>query len=329
MQAGADITIICDTTIGACTLGLADLPISGVIGDTIRINTAYPAASCICVPTDLTVCRLTNVILHEIGHTIGLGHNDEIAGSAFFTQIAGTPTGFDAGSIFNSGPSEGRGYCDLGCTFNENDILALQALYGCLPAVNVGVTLNDPNPRPWEIVSITSTPSGMANYEVWAIFEGIPTRFLVHRNCGSAPMTSNFRIQNDPLMNCKMTLLVSQCDTYTHSYDRVIHYQSNISVTPSISDQADPSYPPQLGEDIEIKTAANGKGLYTVRIKYELWGQVQHQHVATVDCTNSSGINESWVTLWTNPALNYKTAVIEVVHDGTIVGQYPFTLFPA
>lgn len=66
-----------------------------------------------------SIVNFTFVIMHELGHTIGLTHTDD---TTFGTLISGTPTS-DGYSIMNS---EGGASTT---TFSANDIIAIQKLY--------------------------------------------------------------------------------------------------------------------------------------------------------------------------------------------------------
>jgi len=73
-------------------------------------------------------CMFTRVAMHELGHALGIDHNDE--GS----HIVGTPdVDYDPNSVFNSGPikRENCVWCDSPCEFNQNDLDALSILYPC------------------------------------------------------------------------------------------------------------------------------------------------------------------------------------------------------
>ena len=78
-------------------------------------------------------CFLKGIIIHEMGHALGIGHNGITAGTTSngdrlnFDQIENTDSrGRDRGSIFNAIAPD----CDdPNCTFSEDDIVALETIY--------------------------------------------------------------------------------------------------------------------------------------------------------------------------------------------------------
>ncbi len=67
----------------------------------------------------VTLREWTDIIMHELGHTLGLAHTNAFRGEI----IQGTPI-IDEGSLMNSGDSTGRVR-----TFTDNDIKAVNMLY--------------------------------------------------------------------------------------------------------------------------------------------------------------------------------------------------------
>ncbi|MDF1697092.1 MAG: M57 family metalloprotease, partial [Saprospiraceae bacterium] len=144
----ADIVIRCEDFaeegIWEFAAGLGEGPVEdGTIGRYVYLNTDYEDEGLECGP-----CLFRSIILHELGHNLGILHNEAAEGgfwatgeytfnedgtfspSGSFTTAAwieGTPLPgtIDPLSIFN-----GAGSCiDPICTFNENDLIALEALY--------------------------------------------------------------------------------------------------------------------------------------------------------------------------------------------------------
>lgn len=104
-------------------------PSGGTLGSGIALNVNW--TNCPCTNAELDQCFFMHTVMHEIAHTLGYYHNDQTGVSP--VHVDGTPTGFDPGSIINSGPGEVEHgtFCEGSCDFNHNDIKALQALYPC------------------------------------------------------------------------------------------------------------------------------------------------------------------------------------------------------
>jgi len=152
----ADLTFDCET--GNCGTGVASPPIDveeaypnvfpegsvdpnvqttfpsgGTIGSLIYLATPE-WDNCKCDEEELDQCFFMTTVMHEVGHTLGLMHNDLGGFSSLAAEhIPGTPTGADPESIFNSGTyhifGQEVGFCERPCTFGANDINALQSLY--------------------------------------------------------------------------------------------------------------------------------------------------------------------------------------------------------
>ena len=151
----ADIVINCVDFGGgfANLFGLAEFPLNdGEIGDDIFLNTDFDE-NC----TD--PCLYASVLMHEIGHNLGILHNESSLGvigpnigdkeydpsTGEFTynfpdatviaeHIEGTQTGTETGSVFNSGTNCGS----PNCSFTADDILALQSVYPCSGCSDLG-----------------------------------------------------------------------------------------------------------------------------------------------------------------------------------------------
>ena len=94
----------------------------------IYINTNMPEVF-ECCGDDFDLCEMTGLVVHEIGHALGLNHTNEPDG----VYIPGTPKK-DRRSIFNGG-----NFCESGCRFSPGDIAALRYLH---PPCNCGVGPN-------------------------------------------------------------------------------------------------------------------------------------------------------------------------------------------
>ncbi len=118
-----DITIYNDSNITLC--GLGESPVNGRPGRNVRLND-----SAMNNPTRASENSWTGLILHEIGHNIGLRHTDWHVGVEEFPpaiHIPGTPLN-DRQSIMN----KTNGFCNGGnlSNFSTNDRLAIRLLYG-------------------------------------------------------------------------------------------------------------------------------------------------------------------------------------------------------
>ncbi len=298
----------------------------GQMGGEVTFSTNWEYCPCTdwsnCEFAEIPACAFKRAAMRAIGQTLGMLDNDANNG----VHVPYTPNGNQSSnvhgtsSIFNdllySMLSENCEYCQE-CEFNWADVLALAYLYGCPATNNVNVSATGVL-NPGSTIDVTSTPSGETAYTVWAIYEGIPTRFFVHEQCGDQPLTTQYTLENDPLMECQVEFFVERCN----SYDKASEYSlGNVSlIFPSIDD----AYP-QLGETVPIKTYCNGQADYSVRLRYELYGQVQYQHVTYVNCDSSS---DTPVELWSNPDLAYSTVTIEGIRNGVILGTKDFTIFP-
>ncbi len=262
------------------------------------------------------LCMFKKTIMHEVGHVLGIAHNSE----TFGTLIEGSnPDTYQPGSVFNAGPNADRGcrWCQ-DCEFTEDDIFALESLYGCPDQIDVTLEVCEGNLNSGKSVLVTSTPSADAPYTVWAIFDGIPTRFFVHRQCSEQPLTTEYQLQNVPV-GTTISFHVEQCDTYEQVAE---HQITSVGYVPTLN--INDSYP-RLGENVNISSSATKAMDYQIRLRYELWGQTQYQAVSNVSCGNSSSNN---VTLFGNSSLAYKTVWIEALINGIKVNEKSFTIFP-
>lgn len=109
-------------------------PSGGSIGSQIFLDVNW--TECICTSAQLNQCFFKHTVMHEIAHTLGFYHNDELGPDPAY--VIGTPIGFDPGSIINSGSGENNigNFCTASCQFNTNDIKALQTLYPISPLLN-------------------------------------------------------------------------------------------------------------------------------------------------------------------------------------------------
>ncbi len=133
VEEDADIIIQCDDNLQPVGVGtFPDLNISPqTVGSTITLNGIYED----CREND--PCFHMMVIVHELGHNFGLGHNGELG----FTHIDGTDkNGRDFGSMFNEGmtrfvicePTPLDNFLGWGhapCEFSNQDLIALQYLF--------------------------------------------------------------------------------------------------------------------------------------------------------------------------------------------------------
>jgi len=106
-------------------------PSGGTIGGLIHLEIGW--TSCPCTEPGCNFvgfeppCMFQRTVMHEIAHTLGLAHNDDVTG----TNVPGTPNvNDDPNSVFNSGPTTfgNCDWCDAPCVFNANDITAIQFL---------------------------------------------------------------------------------------------------------------------------------------------------------------------------------------------------------
>ena len=121
------------------------------------------------------LCLFASVVLHEMGHAIGFGHNDLIDDQTRrVVHINGTfepnpgENNYDPGSVMNSGEShlianDGE-LCKRPCDYNQNDIAAIHALY---PPIDPNSNLEGP----MKVCQGTTTEYCMTNNEGCIEFE--------------------------------------------------------------------------------------------------------------------------------------------------------------
>ncbi|WP_160717716.1 M57 family metalloprotease [Chitinophaga solisilvae] len=102
--------LIRDANLGPGVCGLSNFPTGGAPGNLIQINKSYISGH--------SFAQRQRTIAHELGHTIGLSHTNEMGGVA----IPGTPV--DPLSLMNAGE------CGTGATMLSNyDKAAIRYLY--------------------------------------------------------------------------------------------------------------------------------------------------------------------------------------------------------
>lgn len=145
----ADITFRCEVLNNVSLYGLGEWPSEDhQIGATIYLNGfPYLINSC---GEPFSACSLQGIVMHEIGHNLGLGHNEDsesdqwaigpfifLNGELYHVGSAGSgihipetpePGTNDPGSIMNETIPD----CNQPCVFNENDLIALHTLYPTL-----------------------------------------------------------------------------------------------------------------------------------------------------------------------------------------------------
>jgi len=128
-------------------------PSGGTIGSLIEFN--INTTACPCDEEEITPCYYQFVVMHELGHVIGLYHNDKSTSTGGPIQIAGTPTGYDPGSIFNSASAyaEAGVGCNLPCNFSLNDLTAINSIY------SPGAFFGGPKNPDWEICECPNNPN--------------------------------------------------------------------------------------------------------------------------------------------------------------------------
>lgn len=85
---------------------------------------------------DINSCMFKRLVMHEIGHTIGIAHNDGVASN---TVQWGPPAGYQETSVFNSGQQLALAcnWCHIQlCNFNEHDITIIEKFYPALPELS-------------------------------------------------------------------------------------------------------------------------------------------------------------------------------------------------
>jgi len=144
---GGDIHFDCAAFANSCLFGLGEWPTEDFsVGGTIFLSTNN-LSSCTALCASPPPCFFIGLAMHEIGHNLGLGHNefpDDLTWNVgTFTidgngnpvhngatnqgeHIPGTAAAgtTDPGSIMNENAS-----CVMSCVFNSNDLIALQSLY--------------------------------------------------------------------------------------------------------------------------------------------------------------------------------------------------------
>lgn len=131
--------------------GRGDFPSGGRAGKTIDI---FPVAA------NNNVSALTKVLVHELGHTIGLWHTDDrIIDYNKVERVPGTPGNIgDAASVMNSSWSD-LNWVD----FSNYDVVAINCLYGTSP--NSQCNPEDDNPETCIAPGIPSSISVWTNQD--------------------------------------------------------------------------------------------------------------------------------------------------------------------
>jgi|GEM_PF-1542298 len=142
--ANADLTFFCwdgddlgEDDINCCGCANAAFPDPGNTGDTApNDQTFFPSGGsigseialvvnwwdCPCDAAELTECLFASTVMHEIAHTLGFYHNDQVGVDP--VHVDGTPMGYESNSIINAYLD-----CESPCIFSEDDLEALQLLY--------------------------------------------------------------------------------------------------------------------------------------------------------------------------------------------------------
>jgi len=176
----ADIVIDCVNMGGdfAGTRGLGEWPdVDGEIGGQIFLNTDFDNECA-------NLCYYQAIMMHEIGHNLGLAHNGIQAGidlsvgswtfnsvTGEFTndnpnitleglQILGTANGVDPQSVFNAGLPDCN---NPDCTFSQDDITALTTLYPLGDVCDCIEVLDDPCDCPTRVDDICDCPEAITD----------------------------------------------------------------------------------------------------------------------------------------------------------------------
>ena len=116
----ADIIIECFESTGSCFGGNV---VPEGIQTLIILNIANFYFRCCPGQSTPNLCQATSIVMHEIGHALGLGHTDNKDAKNIPGTVSSDPT-----SIYNSGSFVN--WCNLPCEFADSDIEALEILYG-------------------------------------------------------------------------------------------------------------------------------------------------------------------------------------------------------
>ncbi len=120
----ADLVINCNDFNNDCRAGT----FNPALGDLLQLNSTLSNFECFCGPdTPINFCMLQYVVIHELGHWLGLAHTNE--NDEPQVHIEGTPLE-DENSIFNDGNNSNICDCEDAPEFSNWDIISLQLIYG-------------------------------------------------------------------------------------------------------------------------------------------------------------------------------------------------------
>jgi hypothetical protein len=118
-----EVNVVMDDGPNSPDIADATPPNFGTPGDKIRIN---PEIAWYNTSHEQKV----NILVHEFGHILGLGHSDFLNTSYALCHIEGTPL-TDAGSVMvHNTAGQDRGDASSWNGFTQGDLAAIQALYG-------------------------------------------------------------------------------------------------------------------------------------------------------------------------------------------------------